>query len=127
MIERHVDPSDPLLGCPGELVEHIAAIEAGYTLRKPWKAHDEDAAEAENREEVRGMLARWEQHGLAVTDRLPELLLASDDLLVDIVIDNHVPSGGTDPDGSGYVECSCGWSDLKGSTWSEHLRAAVGQ
>jgi hypothetical protein len=126
MIERHAGPADQF-PCPVDVVDHIAEIEAGWTLPKPWKARDEDAKEAENREEVGAMLARWEQHGLAVTDRLPELLLAADDLLVDVIIDNHIPSGGTDPDGSGYVECSCGWSDLKGSTWAEHLRAAVGK
>lgn len=66
MIEKHWPPEDELLGCPTELAEHIAAIEAGWTLRKPWKARDEDAAERENIEEVRAMLARWQEHGITV-------------------------------------------------------------
>jgi hypothetical protein len=52
--------------CPSNVVEHIAAIEAGWTLPKPWKAHDEDAKERENIEEVREMLVRWAFHGIAL-------------------------------------------------------------
>ena len=52
--------------CPADLVEHIAAVEAGWTLRKPWKTLDVDAAEAENIREVRDMLARWGAHGVNV-------------------------------------------------------------
>jgi hypothetical protein len=60
-MERHDDD------CPADIVAHIAAIEAGWTLRKPWKAHDEEAAEAENREEIAQMLARWREHGIDVS------------------------------------------------------------
>ena len=67
MIDKHYPPADDLLGCPTDLVEHIAAIEAGWTLGKPWKATDEDEMERENQREVREMLARWEAHGIRVT------------------------------------------------------------
>jgi hypothetical protein len=53
--------------CPEGTVEHIAAIEAGWTLPKPWKMHDEDRGERENIEDVAAMLARWKEHGIIVT------------------------------------------------------------
>ena len=58
MSERHDEY------CPADPVEHIASIEAGWTLPKPWKAVDEDAKEAENRRDVREMLGRWAAHGI---------------------------------------------------------------
>ena len=71
MIDKHVtdyDPKDVLdLRCPTDLVEHIAEIEAGWTLRKWWKVEDEEAAQEENRQEVREMLARWKAHGIVVS------------------------------------------------------------
>jgi hypothetical protein len=68
MIRKHYPPEDELLACPTDLVEHIAEIEAGWTVRKYWKAHDEDEAERENREEVREMLGRWAAHGIRVVE-----------------------------------------------------------
>jgi hypothetical protein len=52
--------------CPADLVEHIAEVEAGWTLRKWWKVDDEDKAQEENRQEVRVMLKRWAEHGIGV-------------------------------------------------------------
>ena len=66
MRDDHKPPDSPY-PCPTDLVSHIAEIEAGWTLGKPWKAADEEAAEAENRREVSEMLARWEAHGIRVT------------------------------------------------------------
>lgn len=66
MIEKHYPPDDELMGCSTDLVEHIASIEAGWTLPKPWKAYDEEAAERENIEEIRAMLERWQEHGIKV-------------------------------------------------------------
>jgi hypothetical protein len=57
-----------LTNCRKDLVEHIAGIEAGWTLAKPWKALDSDGQGRENVEEIRTMLARWEQHGIQVVE-----------------------------------------------------------
>lgn len=65
---EHRPPGDDVWPCSANLVEHIADIEAGWTLHKPWKAFDEDEAERENQQEVREMLARWEAHGIHVAD-----------------------------------------------------------
>ncbi len=54
------------LDCPTDLIEHIAEVEAGWTLPKWWKALDEDRARLENREQVREMLQRWADHGIVV-------------------------------------------------------------
>ena len=64
MIEKHETEGPD--ACPDTLVEHIAEIEAGWTLRKWWKVNDEDEAIEENRREVREMLERWRQHGITV-------------------------------------------------------------
>lgn len=52
--------------CPADLVEHIADIEAGWTLPKPWKSDQPDVIELDNRAEIREMIARWAEHGLVV-------------------------------------------------------------
>lgn len=52
---------------PGDLVAHLAEIEAGWTLQKPWKVSDEARAKAENEQDIREMLARWEAHGVKVS------------------------------------------------------------
>lgn len=52
--------------CPDGLIEHLADIEAGWTLGKPWKAYNENEAEERNRTEIREMLARWRDHGIGV-------------------------------------------------------------
>lgn len=62
MINQHNDD------CPDELVEHIAEIEAGWTLPKWWKTNDERVAQADNQNEIRQMLARWATHGYKLTD-----------------------------------------------------------
>lgn len=48
------------------LAEHIAEIEAGWTLPKPWKIADEERQEAENVREIAEMLIRWAMHGISV-------------------------------------------------------------
>jgi hypothetical protein len=40
-------------------------------------------------------------------------------------LEAHIPRGGGDANGYGFVACSCGWDDLEPTSWVEHLRAAL--
>jgi hypothetical protein len=67
MTDQHFGPdAEDFLQCPVDLVDHLAEVEAGWTLPKWWKATDEDRALLENRQSVREMLERWERHGITV-------------------------------------------------------------
>ncbi len=68
VIDQHRTDLDEF-PCATDLVAHIAEIEAGWTLGKPWKVSDEEAMEEENRREIREMLERWAAHGIAVLVR----------------------------------------------------------
>lgn len=70
MMTKHFGPAgEEFLRCPTDLVEHIAEIEAGWTLPKWWKASDEERVQEESRQEIREMLERWHAHGIIVKDK----------------------------------------------------------
>lgn len=49
-----------------DLIGHLAEIEAGWTLPKPWKSWDSEPVEKANRDEMQKMVERWRAHGIEI-------------------------------------------------------------